>query len=494
MTAVPQPGVPYAKVWIAGVEVTESKDRRLMSFEYTLVTGKTPTMTVALLDLEFDYVESLVRQSGIDGMYFEFGWLGSSNNQLWSERIRASAQKYSPQIFDSYSIITIHSIVTLSPKVVEQGTNPQKDTARQQCLSYKDATKLSEFLKYRYSLLGFNTDKIEDTDDVAKIHCSTKDTLADHPPWLITCQTDLQAFHNDLKFKGLKQNTSDGLVKESGGTVGGGSKANGLGQIFFIPGKTPEVGLTFDNSPGPIVGAYVYPEPPYADRQVLGLSIEQSFNAFSSQSTHSGVSAGSDIMTGTQERVRKSPKSTDPGARGTIERDPEIQDGVNSGAWMGGSRRTAVLSSQHLRDTTVATYDDKQGQIRRASIILVGRVDFKFADHIMIYVYKRSGHQAAGGGGGQGGLYYLSGEWIIREIHHKILPGTFQTTLDLQRFNPGGVTHQTGGRLPEYVTGGGGSEGGGSSGEVKFCLGLDASIPNNYDPDACYWKKGTANA
>ena len=104
MTAVPQPGVPYAKVWIAGVEVTESKDRRLMSFEYTLVTGKTPTMTVALLDLEFDYVESLVRQSGIDGMYFEFGWLGSSNNQLWSERIRASAQKYSPQIFDSYSI------------------------------------------------------------------------------------------------------------------------------------------------------------------------------------------------------------------------------------------------------------------------------------------------------------------------------------------------------------------------------------------------------
>ena len=110
---IPQPGVPYMKMTMGGEEVTFGQDRRLMSFSYDRVTNKASHLEVQFLDTEWTYIEGLLSKNWQSGIRIEYGWLGSKDPKLWTkEPIKMSAQKFNPQIFDSYVLITITGVTT----------------------------------------------------------------------------------------------------------------------------------------------------------------------------------------------------------------------------------------------------------------------------------------------------------------------------------------------------------------------------------------------
>jgi hypothetical protein len=189
-------------------------------------------------------------------------------------------------------------------------------------------------------------------------------------------------------------------------------------------------------------------------------------------SQHSERSDGTEDVSGMSITMRSANDATSPGPTSQYKKEPKVPDGWTSAGFRSSAK--AATSSKEFVQTTASPYHCKGDQIYRATLVLLGRTDFNINDRVKMNVWMNEGYQVSSGGGGGHSPHYTSGEWTIDEIHHKITPGDFQTTLALQKFTGVDITPQTGGKLPAYA-------------DKMFCIALDAPPPKNSLPDA-YWK------
>lgn len=450
---IPQPGVPYVKASIGKEELTLGPDRRLMSFNYTRSTtggGSNNMFTLVLLDTQWTVVEDALFKFGINGMNIEYGWYGSQDPKLWTKQpIGMGIQTFTPEIFDSYAKITITGFTKTDflGKDSTISSSLQKST-------FINGNSVSEILKKIYEAKGFDCTGIEQTAKFPKVHCSTDSSKVETPIFLITGESALQLWNNELKFRAIEPkfdgNTNDKLSKESKDGAIRGTYNTGRGGycLYFMddaPGP-PKVFLSIAPTPqsvkdgAGVVATYDYPIKHKGAREVISFDYTMNFPLMASAGgLDSTRGSGIDPVSGVPFTAKTSQDRTTEIPNGVAKYTPQAPDGFTSAASVlpGGLRgRNAFEGSAMLQ----GTYAWKDLFTNRGTLTLLGRTDLKINDRIQMNVWAKYLNK-------QKQLvemeHYATGVWAIREIVQVITPGVFTTKLDLQKIS-GHVKPQTG--------------------------------------------------
>jgi hypothetical protein len=437
---IPQPAVPYVKVWMGGARVTFGDNkRRLISFKYDMAYNQPGEFQLQFIDTEWTTIEALLHQNWDNGIELQYGWLGSNNPKLWTEnKITMTAQWFTPIVYDSYVDITIKG--NTQARTSYEGAPLTKDTFHQSQWGFViRETRVSDAVKEIFKQKGFKVDRVEKTAELAKVHIDPHSTLTTHPIFLMTNQSALQSFINDWRYKAIEPNykgqDNTGLVEELNGMVkGNNNTARGGYRLCFIDSDPPEVILTRDGGVGeqPIWASYDYPTRHEGAREVLSFSYTADIMANTTDGLGSQRILGTDAKSKITYSVRNQNYRQEPGPtrESPFLLDPKTDDaGVTASKIRtvnGGNSR----SPKELIQFGDASYWLKELQIRRSSLNLLGRADALLNHHIMMYVWS---NRIVENNKVIVEPHYSSGRWQVEEVHHLITPGVFTTALELRR-------------------------------------------------------------
>jgi hypothetical protein len=461
---IPQPGVPFVKIWIDGNEITAAPKRRLKRFVYSL--GTTPSqanaITMELIDAEWTEVEQLLaNSSGV--ITFRYGWLGETDKKLWSEEdTMMRILKFKPTLYDSYVSMTLEGF-SLSKIIASDKT--ATTTSDFQASKVLEGTSVSKILKKIYSDKGFDVSNIEETAEFAKVHCSTDSTLSQTPTFIITGESAIQLYNNDFRYRAVKPGENKIGEQIKGRTEGTTNKGKGGYILYFKDTNPPQVYLTLgaDIKEDRFMGSYDWPIVTSETREVISFDYEINIPmAGSTQGQGSTRTTLVDPTSSEQYTLKATEENHEefPGPTPKQNKSSTVVPGLTSAHRIIQLSGNYSRSPKEARDALNATYDYKALQVRRSKLTLMGRPDFFLGHQVEMNVWA---YVKYGEGQFEKTRHWSSGLWEALEVIHTIEPGKFTTVLDLIK-------------LKDYKNTG--VEGQVSKGsQEKFSLG-DPTLPN----------------
>lgn len=462
---IPQPTAPFVKVWIGDKEITESPKRRLKRFEYHLGTipSQGNQIEMELVDTEWTEIEDLL-VSEYGQITFEFGWLGSKDEKLWTKEKRVMRiVKYVPQIHESYSIITLYGL-TLA-KMLDSPDTTASETNNLQISRIIEGTSFSKFVQNHWSKeKGWNVEGVEETAEFAKVHCGTEGTMAERPIYMLTGETALQLVNNYLRYRSVEPGDKNKTVEEKtpGQLVGTQNMGRGGYLLFFDDTDPPKVFLTLgvDEKNSLLKGTYDWPVVTDDTREVISfeyeMNIPMSGSIWGYHGTKTTAVENNTGNTFTIDSVTKD--SIYPGPHKKAP-DTPLQPPPGYSASEKIYIDTGGRSQQETRDFVTAIHGYKANLVYRSSLVILGRTDLRLGHQIKmnVWAYKLVDGQLVKT------IHWSSGTWVILEIKHEITPGKFVSVLDMKKLS--NAEQHTGGQIEK-------------SDQKEWDLG-DSIIPNN---------------
>lgn len=452
---IPQPGVPYVRIWMGDEEVTFGPDRRLMEFSYSMVMSKVGEFTIKLIDSEWTVVESLLHQYWNEGIRIQYGWLGAKSGKLWTDHtITMTAQKFNPVVYDSHVEITINGFTKMSSLA------SAKDVYHQIKHSYViRQTSVSQIIEKIFKEKGMLV-TADQTAEFARVHSDPHSTLTVHPTFLMTGQSALQMFLNEWQCRSIEPDynghSNDKIVEELNGYVKG-SENTGRGgfQLYFIDSDPPQVVLLRPPTKNDIsspnsFATYDYPTQHKGAREVLSFRYEVDISANSTEGLATQRSTFVDSnskLTSTirvQEQVIEDGPVRNSGTgqeKRSIEKNPRIPDGYTTAARY-LQQFSVGRSPKEVQQFLQGYYWTKELMTRTATLELLGRPDYRLGHYVWMNVWANRRDKSTNKVIVE--PHYTTGKWRVEEIHQNIRPGIFTTTLGLKKFSGIFSTPQTG--------------------------------------------------
>lgn len=442
---IPQPGVPYVRIWMGEEEITLGRDRRLMEFSYSSVMNKVGEFNIKLIDSEWTVVESLLHQNWNEGIKIQYGWLGAKDKRLWTEdTITMTAQKFNPIVFDSYVEMTINGVTKLS------GMASEKDVYHEIKHSFViRQTTVSAIIENIFKQQGLAVTAAQ-TAEFAKVHSDPHSTLATHPTFLMTGQSALQTFLEQWRNRAIEPDyngqENDKIVEELNGYVDGvNNTGRGGYELFFIDSNPPKVVLLGPPKKKDIESAnayatYDYPTQHKGVREVLNFRYEVDISANSTEGLATQRSTFVDPTSRMTSAIRVQEKSIEDGpVRGSggnqtrsIEKHPRVPDGYTTAARY-LQQFSVGRSPKEVQQFLQGYYWVKELMTRNSTLELLGRPDFRLGHYVWMNVWANRREKTTNKIIVE--PHYTTGKWRVEEIHQNIRPGIFTTTLGMKKFS-----------------------------------------------------------
>lgn len=408
----PQPGVPFARIYFGGRDVTGHPNLTLQSFEYERSTqgGSVNRASFVLIDESWTILEQELTSN--QKFSFEYGWIddeegarAGTKGARWSPRYEMALTKYQPRLCNSHVEISAEgkSLANLirpdAPTVAGQTNNVLK-------------TRYSDVIKELWGLRGFGVSKVDETDEFGKRFNSHNSTLPTHQKHLLTGLTPVQSLIQDGKFRSTGDNYS---------------KAGFFGFHIDTEGS-PEIAYKKKWAAVLRTDAHYYLVPDVGKYEVITFEpVMDKMGMLATAGNQESSTLGVGVTTGKTavDKARNAAQDNLYGAR----------LGGRGGGPNESATRTGLAETSHTpeeaKQYVLSFYDDRAKYINEATLVIVGDPDQYICDQITVMVSMT--------GKGGGGWHYTSGKYLVVGIKDAINPGDYQTTLTLKKleaYNP----------------------------------------------------------